>query len=132
MYTKGTEPGVAGNDDNTEGRMRRQESYESVLDNAYQELSQFIRNDLFTNPRVLRMTDLSSRLIESMKSLGIEHIKDSTKNHMRRTLENEFGTTLHFFSDDNFRLLVYPDHLSRCDLVKANQDLEKELHTEGI
>ena len=59
MYTKGTEPGVAGNDDNTEGRMRRQESYESVLDNAYQELFQFIRNDLFTNPRVLRMTDLS-------------------------------------------------------------------------
>eukprot|EP00058_Branchiostoma_floridae_P000977 XP_002586465.1 hypothetical protein BRAFLDRAFT_106667 [Branchiostoma floridae] len=126
-YTRSTAC-VAGNDDNNEGSMR-QDPYESALDTAYQELFQFIRNDLFTNPRVLRMTDLSSRLVESMKSLGIEQIKDSTKKHMRRSLESEFSSTLHFFSDDNLRLLVYPDNLSRCDLVKANQALQKELNT---
>eukprot|EP00058_Branchiostoma_floridae_P015562 XP_002601050.1 hypothetical protein BRAFLDRAFT_102388 [Branchiostoma floridae] len=107
----------------------RQDSYESALDTAYQELFQFIRNDLFSNPRVLRMTDLSSRLVESIKSLGIEQIKDSTKKHMWRSLESEFCSTLHFFSDDNRRLFVYPDNLSRCDLVKAHQALQKELNT---
>ncbi|KAI8521965.1 hypothetical protein Bbelb_017190 [Branchiostoma belcheri] len=127
-YTRNTESCEAGNDDNAEGSMR-QDSYESALYTANQELFQFIRNDLFTNPRVMRMTDLSSRLVESMKSLGIEHIKDATKKHLRRCLENEFGNALHFLSDGNSRLLVYPDNLSRCDLVKANQDLEKELRT---
>ena len=51
-------------------------NYEVSLQNSYNELFSFIRNDLFVNPRVLQMTELKSRLIQSMKAHDIDSVKD--------------------------------------------------------
>ncbi|KAK0133463.1 hypothetical protein N1851_031026 [Merluccius polli] len=84
----------------------------------------FIRVELFANPKVMFMTDLTSRLVASMNSKGIIQVKGSTKKHIRRKLEREFGGALHIFPDDNGKLLLYPDNLSLRKLVKENHNLK--------
>ena len=61
--------------------------------------------------------------------LCIVHVKDSTKKHIRRKLESEFGGALPIFPDVKGKLLLYPDNLSMCELAKDNQSLKAELHT---
>ena len=81
---------------------------------------------LFPNPEVLPMTDLMSRLVTCMNSLGISQIKDSTKKCIHRRLESEFAETLHIFQDNNGRLLLYPD---MHELAKVTYSLKMELNT---
>ena len=81
---------------------------------------------LFPNPEVLPMTDLMSRLVTCMNSLGISQIKDSTKKCIHRRLESEFAETLHIFQDNNGRLLLYPD---MHELAKVTYSLKMKLNT---
>ena len=73
------------------------------------------------------MTDLMSRLVTCMNSLGISQIKDSTKKCIHRRLESEFAETLHIFQYNNGRLLLYPDSLSMHELAKVTYSLKMEL-----
>ncbi|KAK0133346.1 hypothetical protein N1851_031143 [Merluccius polli] len=98
--------------------------YEATVKQSFDELFQFIRVELFANPKVMFMTDLTSRLVASMNSKGIIQVKGSTKKHIRRKLEREFGGALHIFPDDNGKLLLYPDNLSLRKLVKENHNLK--------
>ena len=101
--------------------------YEVAEKKAYEELFSYIRNELFPNPEVLRMTNLSSRLQSSMKSLGVSQIKDSTKKNIRRRMETELGGSIHIFPDENGKLLLYPDSLSMTELAKTVFSLKNEL-----
>lgn len=65
--------------------------YDAAVQSSFDELFQFIRVELFANPKVMSMTDLTSRLTASMTSKGITHVKNATKKHIRRKLEHEFG-----------------------------------------
>ena len=80
-----------------------------------------------TNPEVKPMTELTSRLEGALNSFGVTELKQSSKKHLRRKLESEFGASLHFFSDGNGRLVVYPDSLSRNELARQAYQLKKEL-----
>ena len=54
-----------------------------------------------------------------MEDLGVAEAKESTKTHLRRKLEAEFGSMLQF--EDllgNNRLFVIPGTLSRLQLAK--------------
>jgi hypothetical protein len=93
---------------------------------AYDMLFTYVRCDLFSNPRVIRMTDLTHKLTQYMQTLGFEDIKDHTKKHIRRKLESEFGDSLCIISDTG-KLLVIPDNLTREDLAKENAALNKKL-----
>eukprot|EP00745_Piridium_sociabile_P027749 TRINITY_DN44663_c0_g1_i3.p1 TRINITY_DN44663_c0_g1~~TRINITY_DN44663_c0_g1_i3.p1 ORF type:complete len:1606 (-),score=395.32 TRINITY_DN44663_c0_g1_i3:590-5317(-) len=102
--------------------------YEDAVNQSYSELFLFIRNDLVANPRVTTMAELSGKLFASMNSFGVEHVKDSTKKHIRRKLESEFGKSLHIFPDAKGKLLLCPDNLTVCELAKENQSLKTVLH----
>ena len=57
--------------------------YEDALQIAQEELFSFIRNDLFTNPDVVPLTELSTKLVTKMHELGVIKVNDSTKKNLR-------------------------------------------------
>ena len=92
--------------------------YECVEKCAYEQLYLYIRSELIPKALIANMTELTAKLIMLMKSFGINEVKESVKKHIRRKLENEFGDTLHFIQNDKGKLIVYPDNISKHDLVK--------------
>ena len=90
-------------------------------------ISHQIREDLFENPRVIKMIELTTNLTNWMIAGGIAAIKDSTKKHVRRNLETEFGDSLKFVQDLKGKVLVFPDSLSQDFLVKRNAKLESTI-----
>ena len=76
---------------------------------------------------MVTMVDLTKKLESFIQSRDKERIFESTKKHIRRKIEAEFGSTLEIFPDDNEKLLVMPGNLSRKETVKSKIALEKEL-----
>ena len=122
MYTRDAEQGDADEEE-------EEDEYDVAVRNSYRELFQFIRMELFLDPKVMMMTEVASILLASLESFGVDRVQDSTKKHIRRTLEQEFGESLHIIQDNNGKLLVYPDSLTIQELVRENQSLKKELKT---
>ena len=85
--------------------------------------------ELFLDPKVMMMTEIASIPLASLGSFGVDLVQDSTKKHIWRTLEQEFGESLHIIQDNNGKLLVYPDSLMIQELVRENQSLKKKLKT---
>ena len=52
---------------------------------------------------------------------------ESTRKHLRRKLETEFGETLNIISDEKGKLIVIPDNLKACDLAKEMLELKQQL-----
>ena len=73
------------------------------------------------------LTSLTRKLEAAFKSSGINHLRDSTKKHIRRKIESEFGSTLQFIPDSKGKLLAMPESLSLKDTVREKYALEKEL-----
>ena len=92
LYTKEECRASSGADTEQEDAETR---YDTAVEQAYNELFSFIRNEVFANPQVLPMTDLTARLVTCLYSLGVVKARDSTKKHIRRKLESEFGEALH-------------------------------------
>ena len=123
LYTKGT----SGSTGTTEKHDQSEDAeYKEAEKQAYEELFLYIRNELIPDPMLLPKTDLTAWLERLMKTLGIRQIKSSTRKHVRRKLENELGDELHFISNDQNKLLVYPDSLSMDDLVKKYHTLDQD------
>ncbi len=74
--------------------------------------------ELFPDPKVMMMTEVAARLLPTLESFGVDRVQDSTKKHIRRTLEQEFGESMHIIRDNNGKLLVYPDSLTIQELVR--------------
>ena len=104
--------------------------YQEIERCAYDKLLAYIRHELIPNPKVLPMTDLTSRLQSYMTAYGIDQVRESTKKHLRRKLESELGGCLHVISNEKGKLLIYPDSLAINDLVRETHSLRKEL--EGV
>ena len=64
--------------------------YKSEVDVALVDLYKYIRSDLFSKPRIIPLTDLTSKLESILSEKGVE-VSDSTKNHLSRNLKTEFG-----------------------------------------
>lgn len=105
--------------------------YQIAVQNSYVMLYDYIRQNLFPQPHVMKLTMLTDRLVDFMCTNGYtnDDLKQHTKQHIRRKLESEFGDTLHFTSDANGRLLVFPDNLSMNDTVVKNMYLKDELQS---
>ncbi|KAK3869737.1 hypothetical protein Pcinc_024965 [Petrolisthes cinctipes] len=115
------------------------EEYPGVVKDSFEKLFAYIREYVFENPRVIKLTELTTKLTSWMLDGGIHMVKDSTKKHVRRNLETEFGVSLQFVHDAKGKVLVYPDNLPRDELVKQNvflmdtvQDLESKGDIEGL
>jgi hypothetical protein len=119
-YTRGSKP-------TSESVPANKDPYTEAENKAHDLLFAYIRCDLFCNPRVIRMTDLTNKLTQYMHTLGFEDTKNHTKKHTRRKLESEFGDSLCIISQ-NGKLLVMPDNLTREELAKENAKLQAELN----
>ncbi|KAG0715097.1 hypothetical protein GWK47_012734 [Chionoecetes opilio] len=100
FFTKDDSPaaarsGAGENQEESEGAR-----YEEAEIEALEELFLYIRTELFPNPEVLPMINLTSRLERSMMSRGIIQLKPATKKHVRRKIETEFGESLRFVPDE--------------------------------
>jgi hypothetical protein len=86
------------------------DEYRTKVNAGMELLCKYIRGDLFLHPRIIPLTYLTSKLESHLVDMGVK-ITESTKNHLRRNLEAEFGDNLHFF---NFKRNVYirPSSLS--------------------
>ena len=95
-----------------------------------------MRDTLFPEPTVLRMTELTVELVSYLQTCGINDVKPHTKKYFCRKLECEFKESLHFVHDDKGKLLVYPDNLSFDQvvvaMVKAEEQLRELKYSENI
>ena len=66
-------------------------TYADVEDDAHEMLFANIRDDLFPNPRVLTMVELTAKLVLYMKAHGVEEVQASTAKYIWRKLQGEFG-----------------------------------------
>ena len=107
-------------------------AYRKAEQEAYKMLFKDIRDSICVDPKVMRLTKLTEQFVQIMQSLGQREVKSHTKKHIRRKLESEFGTSLHFVACSNGRVLLYPDNLSVQTLVVESIKLEDELKTMKI
>lgn len=68
--------------------------------------------------KAVNMTHLTSKLELFAQSRGLQKLSESTKKHMRRKIEGEFGSSLDIFPNSNGKLLVLPCNLSLRETVK--------------
>jgi hypothetical protein len=109
--------------DSTEGQT--EDDYKNKVEAAMALLYKYIRGDLLSNPRIIPLTDLTSKLASFLNDNGVE-IRDSTKNHLRRILELEFGDSLHYFTN-NRRVYLRPHSLSTDSIACDYLDLKSRL-----
>ena len=101
----------------------------NVEDDAYQMLFANIRDDLFPNPSVLTMVELTASLVLYMKAHGVEEVQASTKKHIQRKLQEQLGESLLVFPDDTGKLPVIPDNLKITMLAAEQMRMEGELNS---
>lgn len=101
--------------------------YSDAEKDAYQDLFQFIRSEVIDKQEVVPLTYVIRKLEAAFKSSGINQLRESTKKHIRRKIESEFGSTLQFIPDSKGKLLAMPESLSLKDTVREKYALEKEL-----
>ena len=104
------------------------DSFEEAAKQSLEQVVRYIRNEVFPNPRIIPLTELSSIFDDSMNALGINEVDHaSTKKRIRRKLESEFEENLHFLLDGKGRVIIYPDSLSTDQLVLQVNELQTEL-----
>lgn len=95
--------------------------YNHIETQGLENLYDYVRTDLLENPRLVQFTEITGTLVKFMEELGAEKIRESTKTHLRRNLEKQFGSLLQF--EDllgNKRLFVIPQNLSRVQLARES------------
>lgn len=112
------------------------EAYEAAEQESYTLLFLYMRDTLFAEPTVLRMTEVNGKLVSQLQAFGINDVRPHTKKHTRRKLECEFKESLHFVSGDKGKLLVYPDNLCldqvEVAMMKAEEQLQEVKLSENI
>ena len=101
--------------------------YAEVQTRAFNELLNYIRDDVIPNKNIIPLAKLSSRMEDVIRNGGLD-ITASTKKNIRRRLQNELGEEVQFVTDDNGKLLVVPGNITVADMVLANQRLQRELN----
>lgn len=94
---------------------------------AFSDLFQYIKAEVVDKQVVVSMTDLARKLESFIQSRGVDKLNESTKKHIRRKIEAEFGSALEIFPNDNGKLLIISKNLNHQETVKVNVALKKEL-----
>ena len=100
--------------------MKETESLKSLFD--------FIRTDLFSNTKIVPITDIVTKLTSLLNSLSVHEICTSTKKNLRRKLEAEFGDSLTFFIK-NRQLFLMPNTLTKEEIAKKYAKMKSSLET---
>lgn len=103
-------------------------TYKREVDAALIDLYRNIRSDLLSKPRIIPLTDLTSKLESILSEKGIE-VTDSTKKHLSRNLKTVFGESLQFFTHKR-RVYIRPHTLTinsiSCDYLDLKSELAKQ------
>lgn len=102
--------------------------YVKAESSALSRMFDYIRNDLFKNNDIIELSKLSEMLRGWILESGVKEVKLSTTKHIRRKLNDEFGDSLLTIQTESNRVLVYPDSLTREELVLSNYKLQKEVN----
>lgn len=102
--------------------------YVKAESSALSRMFDYIRNDLFKNNDIIELSKLSEMLRGWISESGVKEVKLSTTKHIRRKLNDEFGDSLLTIQTESNRVLVYPDSLTREELVLSNYKLQKEVN----
>lgn len=92
---------------------------------TYSELFLYLREELFVNPGVTPITELTARVLQGKNNLGVAEVRTSTKKHISCGLDSDFRDALHIIPNRKRKLLVYVDSLSMYELVKAYHALRE-------
>jgi len=65
------------------------------------------------------MNELTTKLELFAQARGIEKLDISTRKHIKRKIDAEFGSSLEIFPDNKGKLLVIPEDLSLKEMAKA-------------
>jgi len=96
-----------GSDESPEDEYACQESY------TYQMLFDYIQSDVLENEKVVGLSEMTELLVSYLHSLGIKECKPSTKKHIRRNRQAEFGNVLRFENLlDNASVFLIPVKLT--------------------
>ena len=106
----------------------KEDAYIVAEINAYKDLFAYIRNTIFQDPCVVKLSALTERVVHSMTVAGITDIRQSTKKHIRRKLESEFGESIHFTTYER-KVLVFPITLSIDDFARKMAELEEKIES---
>ncbi|KAG1659185.1 hypothetical protein GQR58_022660 [Nymphon striatum] len=101
-------------------------SYLEIEAECYQMLFSFTREHVISSLNVMRFSNIRKQLVDYMAAAGVK-VKKSTKKHVRRKIEAEFGSNLHIINDEKGRLVMYPDKLSADTLALRNIKMKEEL-----
>lgn len=102
--------------------------YVKAESSALSRMFDYIRNDLFKNNDIIELSKLSEMLRGWILESGVKEVKLSTTKHIRRKLNDEFGDSLLTIQTESNRVLVYPEILTREELVLSNYKLQKEVN----
>ena len=94
---------------------------------AIEELFRYIRNEVIAKEQVTTLVDLTSKLTQFLREAGLQKIRDSTKKHLRRTLESEFRSAIRMFPNENCRIIFLPVNVSATKLASEIVELKQEL-----
>ncbi|KAK3751112.1 hypothetical protein QZH41_016239, partial [Actinostola sp. cb2023] len=126
-YREYTRPMPEGNTTTTLAPSEDEDSYARLESAAYEMLFKYIRSNVLEQPTLVRLNDLTQMMLGFMRELGAKETKESTKTHMRRKLEAEFGNMLQFEALlGNNRVYVIPQTLSRLQLARDVARLSQE------
>jgi hypothetical protein len=59
-------------------------------------LFDYIRNNIFPNPRIVSLVDITAQLVSAMNSGGVTEVSDSTKKNLRRNWKRNLENLSHF------------------------------------
>ena len=123
-YTRGkpvASSGLADAEDNAD------DHYKTAETQAHEEHFSYIRSQLPPCQHIVPMATLRQRFEESMSCHGITIVTNSSRKNLRRKIENKLVESIHICPDDNGKLLVCTNSLSKGDLVKRTHALQVEL-----
>ena len=96
-----------------------EDEYANLESAAYQMLFDYIRSEVLANEKIVRLTEMTELLASYFTSLGVEEIKSSTKKHIRRNLQAEFGDVLLFENLlETTSVFIVPANLSPLQVAK--------------
>ncbi|KAG0722939.1 hypothetical protein GWK47_043569 [Chionoecetes opilio] len=84
----------------------------------------FIRTDLFLNPRIVPIVDVATDILSS-DTFSVD-VRDSIKKNLQRTLQREFGESLIFFNVKH-RVYLMPDNLTKREIAAECVNLKAEV-----
>ena len=96
-----------------------EDGYVNFESEAYQMLFDYIRSDVLANEEIVRLIEITELLVSYLTSLGVEKIKLSTKKHIRRDLQAEFGDVLLFENLlETTSVFIVPANLTPLQVAK--------------